>query len=378
MKNSIYLDNNATTGPDPRVIKEMNVCFKRDYGNPSSPHSLGRQARQRVNRARRTVSSYLGVKPREIVFTSSGTESINMFIRGFCANKEPGHIVTSSVEHAAVYATVQEMENLGWDATFLAPGLWGAVTPEAVAEAIRPNTSLIVLMAANNETGVKTDIDAIATIATRSGIAFLVDAVSIVGKEPIHMPPGVSGMAISGHKFHGPKGVGALFVRDRVRIQAAFSGGGQEHNLRSGTENVAGIAGMATALDILREELPQAAKQMLALRTHFERSVLDACPGAVINGQGPRLCNTSNIAFPGVDGESLLINLDQAGIAVSHGSACSTGALEPSRILINMGVSRELTRTSLRFSLSRFTTQKEIDTSIETIAQQVARLRGSV
>ncbi|MDP1835293.1 MAG: cysteine desulfurase family protein [Chlamydiales bacterium] len=375
MKRTIYLDNNATTPLDPKVIQAITHCLKHDFGNPSSPYTLGRQSRVLVDEARRNVASYLGVRPRELIFTSSGTEALNTLIRGICSGRPPGHIVTSSVEHSAVFATVQEMERAGWNVTFLAPGSFGSVSAQAVHSAITPHTALIAIMAVNNETGVKTDIDGIATVARETGVPLIVDGVALLGKEPYAIPAGVSAMAFSGHKFHGPKGIGLLCMRGRLKVAPLITGGGQEFGLRAGTENVPGIVGLATALELVREELPHATERMRVLRDRFEAEIRGAISDVVVNGEGPRICNTSNLAFLGVDGEALLINLDQHGIAASHGSACSTGALEPSRILTNMGVPLEQARSSLRFSLSRLTTDEEVDEAIQIIIDCVKRLR---
>ncbi len=375
MKKLIYLDNNATTPLDPHVIHAMTRSLKQDFGNPSSSHVVGRHIRGLLDDARRSIASYLGVKPRELVFTSGGTEAINTVIRGLTKGCLPGHIVTSSVEHSAVFNTVQEMERLGWNVTFVAPGLWGAITPDAVRAAMTSHTVLIAVMAVNNETGVKTDVEGIAQVAMEAGIPLFVDGVALLGKETFTIPMGVSAMAFSAHKLHGPKGIGLLYTRNRLKLPALITGGGQEFGMRAGTENIVGIVGFATAIERLREEQVSAMPRVLQLRDRLESGIMGRCSDVIVNGEGPRVANTTNLAFSGVDGEALLINLDQSGVAVSHGSACTSGALEPSRILVNMGVPLELARSSMRFSLSRFTTEEEIDAVIEIVAAQVARLR---
>ncbi|TXI39248.1 MAG: cysteine desulfurase [Nitrosomonas sp.] len=375
MKHPIYLDNNATTPLDPHVLHAVVSCLKGHYGNPSSSHSFGREARILVDEARRSIASYLGVKPREVIFTSSGTEAINSVIRGICLGRLPGHIVTSSAEHSAVYHTVQEMERLGWQSTFLAPGSYGSVHADAVRSAITRQTALIAIMAVNNETGVKSDVEGIAAVAKEAGIPLLVDGVAWLGKESFSIPTGVTAMAFSAHKVHGPKGTGLMLVRGREKLAPLISGGAQEFGLRAGTEDVAGIVGFAAAVELLRKELPESEAKICRLRDRFEEGIMASCHDVIVNGQGPRVANTSNLAFLGVDGESLLINLDQAGVAASHGSACSSGGLEPSRILINMGIPLEQTRSSIRFSLSRFTTDREIDMALEIVVDNVARLR---
>lgn len=375
MKSSIYLDNNATTALDPRVISAMVQSYEQDVGNPSSVHSAGRHAHAVLEKARRAIASYLGVKQREVIFTSSGTEAVNMMIRGICHGHRPGHILTSCVEHSCVFATVQEMQRFGWTATFLAPGEFGAVTKEAVQAAITPQTALIAIMAVNNETGVKSDLEGIAQVAKDAGIPLLVDGVALMGKELFAIPAGVTAMSFSGHKFHGPKGAGILCLRTRHKLPPLLTGGGQEFGLRSGTENLPAIVGLAQAVEILRTELPEIVVPTTLLRDRLEAGICAACPDVSVNGTGPRVGNTTNLAFSGIDGESLLINLDQSGIEVSHGSACASGALEPSRILLNMGLSLERARSSLRFSLSRFTTQDEVDRCIQIVAEHVTRLR---
>jgi len=372
----IYLDHNATTPLAPEVVEVMTEHLHQVFANPSSPHQLGRQAKALLVRARREVASYLGVRPREVVFTASGTEATNLFIRGYCSDRPPGHMITSSVEHSCVYTTVQAMENAGWTADFVAPGLHGAITAESVEAALRPETSLIAVMAVNNETGVKTDLDALAALAAERGIALFVDGVAWLGKEELHVPRGVTALSFSGHKIHGPKGVGILTLRQKVKLAPHITGGGQEFGLRGGTEDLLSIVGLAQAVQLLRTELPDATRRMQKLRDRLEQGIVEACSHVQVNGSGPRIANTCNLAFDGVDGESLLINLDQEGVAVSHGSACSTGALEPSRILINMGIPLERARSSLRFSLSRYTTEEEIDRAVRIVAEQVHRLRN--
>lgn len=376
MKHRIYLDNNASTALDPRVEQTILNGLKENLANPSSIHSFGQEARNLVTKARRTIASYLGIKAQELIFTSGGTESANMLIRGFFGARAAGHIVTSSVEHSCVFQTVKFMEQSGCQATFISPGSWGAVTPEKIKESIRPDTVLIVLMAANNETGVKTDIEAIAKIAKEANIPFIVDAVALLGKEVFTIPDGVSAAFFSGHKFHAPKGIGMSFIRQGFKFSPLLIGGGQEYQKRGGTENILGILGVAEAVRLLESELPDASYRMAKLRDDFEKELMDTLPDIIINGTGPRVVNTSNLSFLGLEGESLLMNLDLAGIAVSHGSACSSGALEPSRILLNMDISTKVAASSLRFSLSRFTTEEEMDRCLEIVKQVVKRLRA--
>jgi cysteine desulfurase len=375
----IYLDNNATTALDPLVFKAMLLDLQADSQalplNPSSVHAYGRDARNYLTKARRSIATAMGVRASEILFTSGGTEALNMVLRGLFTPHFEGHIITSNVEHAAVYKTVEALQAYGCRATFLETGLWGAVSVDAVREALQPDTRLIVLMAANNETGVKTDIEAIAALAHERNIPFVVDGIALLGKERFQIPEGVSVMCFSGHKFHAPKGVGFAVIRHELKLSPLFTGGGQEYERRAGTENLAGILGLAEAIELVQETLPEATKRMADLRDCLEQELLKTLPDVNVNGLGPRICNTTNMAFEGVEGESLLMNLDMRGIAVSHGSACSSGSLEPSRVLLNMGLSRQQAASSLRFSLSRFTTQKEIDCCIEAVVSIVQQLR---
>lgn len=371
----IYLDNNASTLLDARVAYTLIEELQAGSGNPSSIHAFGQDVRNRVTKARRTIAQFLGVHAPEIIFTSGGSEALSMVLRGFFAGKPTGHIITSTVEHSAVYNTVKFLEQEGCEATFLSPGLWGAVTPEALKKAIRGNTRMIALMAVNNETGVKTDLEGVAAVAREKNIPLLIDGVALLGKELFTIPKGVSAMCFSAHKLHGPQGIGMAYVQNRFKMQPLIIGGGQEQGRRGGTENVLGIIGFAKAVELLNQELPTASLRMASLRDRLEAGICLKLMDVVVNGQGPRVVNTTNLSFPGVDGESLLMNMDLAGIAVSHGSACSSGSLEPSRILLNMGIPLDLASTSLRFSLSRFTTEQEIDSCIDTVVEIVTRLR---
>lgn len=379
MKQRIYLDNNATTQVDPRVIDEITKDLQTNLGNPSSIHSFGKEARNRLNKARQTIAEFLRVKPNEIIFTSGGTEGINMVIRG-TLDQEPSsaHVISSDQEHSSVFHTIKAMEAKGCQTTILSPGLWGAVKANDLQDAIRPDTRLIALTAVNNETGVKTDINEIALIAKERRIPLLIDGVALMGKEIFDIPEGVSAMCFSGHKFHAPKGTGFIYLRHSLKLQPMITGGDQEFQKRAGTENISGIIGLACAVSLLKNELPCATSKMCGLRDRLEKGIIANLPFVSINGHGPRIANITNLAFEGVDGESLLTCLDIEGIAVSHGSACASGALEPSRILLNMGLSLKLARSSLRFSLSRFTTEQEIDRCIDIVTHVARRLRKIV
>lgn len=376
MNPRIYLDNNAGTLVDPRIISTLVHHLQTISGNPSSVHTYGQEARAIMHKSRCSIAEFLQVKPSEIVFTSSGTEALNMVLRGVMAEQTNGHIITSAAEHSATYATVKYLESKGTKVTYLKPGLWGAVKPEAVQEALRPETRLIALIAVNNETGVKTDIEPIANIAKQAKVPLLVDGIAWLGKEEISIPEGVSAMCFSGYKFHAPKGIGFAYVRNSLKLVPIITGGNQELGRRGGTENLLGILGITEAVQILKNELPQASKRMEQYRNKLEEELMKRLSGVYVNGEGPRICNTSNLAFEGIEGETLLTKLDLEGIAVSHGSACSSGALEPSRILLNMGIKQELAYSAIRFSLSRLTTEAEIDRTIEVVVRLISRLRG--
>ena len=368
----IYLDNNATTALDPKVFKAMLADLSGPPANPSSVHWFGREARNHLSNARSSIAAHFKARPEEMIFTSGGTESLNILLRGLGTK---GHIITTSIEHSATYRTIQALESAGLEVTYLPVGLWGAPLPEQIANAIRPNTRAIILTASNGETGVKIDLEAIASLAEQRSIPLLLDAVSYMGKEPLPIHRGIAGIAISGHKFHAPKGIGAVYLRSDLKLIPQITGGAQENMRRAGTENLAGILGLAEALKILNENQPQITTTLRSLRDHLETGLLREIPDIAINGQGPRISNTTNIAFLGVDGETLLIQLDLAGIAASHGSACSSGALEPSRVLTNMGIDRKTARSSLRLSVSRMNTREEIDIAIEKMGQIVKKLR---
>lgn len=371
----IYLDANATTGLDKKVLEAVIQELQQSEGNPSSLHLHGQQARQRLNQYRQTIARYLGVPPSDLIFTAGGTEGANMLLHGFLSDSSKGHLITSNVEHSCVYKSSKEFEKKGYAVSFLPAGEHGAIQPEAVQAAITSRTSLIALMAVNNETGVKTDWHRIAAIAKAANIPFMVDGVALLGKESFTIPPGVTAMFFSGHKLHAPKGVGVVFCRQPQKLAPVFLGGSQEFNRRAGTENLPGIAGLAKAIEILQDEQDAAQKHMQKMRNKLEQGLQSQLTDLSINGHDPRVVNTTNISFLGLDGESLLINLDMAGVSVSHGSACSSGALEPSRILLNMGIPLEQARSAIRFSVSRFNTEEEIDEAINIIVKTVQGMR---
>lgn len=368
----IYLDNNATTALETRVRKVLEEELASPPSNPSSVHFFGQEARKRLSKARQTVADFFHVKPSEIIFTSGGTEALNMLLRGFFADNYTGHLITSNIEHSSVYQTVKTLEKRGVRVTYLSAGEKGHLTPDSVSRALSHDTRLIILGAVNSETGIKNPITEIAALCAERTLPFLVDAVALLGKEPFVIPQGVSAMTFSAHKFHGPKGIGFAFVRKSFPWQSLLTGGDQEYAKRAGTENLAGILGLAKAIELLSEELTFAEKQMRALRDHFEKSLRHHFPDLIVHGDNsPRVSNTSCLAFPGIDGETLLLHLDMQGVMASHGSACASGALEPSRVLLNMNIPSALARSTLRFSLSRFTTQDEIDRAVEILCRIV-------
>lgn len=371
----LYLDHNATTPLDPRLLPIIAQAMEQDRGNPASLHSHGQSAKRQLETSRETLACFFGVKPQEVIFTSGGTEGAALLLYGLILPHWRGHVISSGAEHAAVYYTLKTFEKWGVEVSFLQAGTWGAVTAEQVEAALRPDTRLITVMAVNNETGVKTDLPSIAAVAQRARVPLIVDGVAWLGKERVAFPSGVSAAFFSGHKIHAPKGIGCVVCRQSLRCTPLFYGGGQEYHRRAGTENVAGAVALATAISLLEREQEVLWKQMEKLRNHFEYTLLTSLSHVLINGEGPRVCNTSNLSFMGVDGESLLYHLDLAGLSASHGSACASGALEPSRILLDMGLPLARVRSAVRFSLGHTTTKEEIDEALPLIISIVNRLR---
>lgn len=374
MKSKVYLDSNATTQIDPRVVSIMIEDLSSFPANPSSQHSFGQKAKQKLLQAREKIANYCKVKPSEILFTSGGTESMNFLIKGLLNPLEKPHVITSNIEHACIQKTLQELENQGCEVSYLKAGLAGACSTDHIRTAIKSNTKLLVFSAVNSETGVKQNLKELSLLAEENKIPLVIDAVALLGKEHFTIPSGITGMAFSSHKCHGPKGVGFVFLRAKTKIHPLLSGGGQEYGLRSGTENLTGILGCAKAIELLEQELPNATKQMENLRSHFEESLLQLFPFIQINGQKERICNVSNLAFPGINAETLLIQLDLQGILASQGSACSSGSLEPSRVLIEMGLSSLLAQSSVRFSFNRNTTFEDISYTIDILSKIIPKL----
>ncbi|NGX62650.1 MAG: Cysteine desulfurase IscS [Candidatus Anoxychlamydiales bacterium] len=374
MIQKIYLDNNATTQMDKEVFEAMN---KLDYpANPSSTHFYGKMAKKELQKAKENIASYLKVKPRDLIFTSGGTEAVNIGIRSLIEHFSNSHIIASDIDHSCVYNTLEHLEKKGFDISFVDVKKHGAINPEQIEPLIKENTKLIVISAVNSETGVKTDIETIAKIAKNKNIYLFVDAVALLGKENFSIPKGTTSMAFSAHKMHGPTGIGLCYFKHNVNYTPLLFGGPQEDEKRAGTQNMLGIVGFSKAIDLLKEHLPKARENMLKLREHFEKTLIENLKNISINGEGPRICNTSNICFKNVDAESLLILLDRENILASHGSACSSGSIKPSRVLLNMGINPKDVRSSIRFSFSRNTTKDEIDKALKIIIRLVKKLKS--
>jgi cysteine desulfurase len=381
----VYLDNSATTAVEPEVVQAMLPYFSLEVGNAQSVHSFGQRARAAVENARRQVASLINAAPPEVVFVSGGTEADNMAIRGVAeAHRAHGrHIITSKVEHPAVLATCEELERAGFDLTYLPVSRKGLIDLCDLRAAIRDDTILISVMHANNETGTIQPVEEIGgTVARlraagRANLHLHTDAVQSVGKMPVDVKRmGVDLLSLSGHKIHGPKGVGALYVRKGVRISKLLYGGRHERGRRAGTENVPGIVGLGCAAALAGARLGERAARMRELRDYLEGQVTARLEGVRINGDvSLRVPNISSMSFEGLDGESLLIALDLKGVAVSTGSACSSGSLEPSHVLRAMGLGRGEIRGSLRLSLSAHTTREEIDCAVAVLEETVTRLR---
>ena len=376
-----YLDNNATTRVLPDVLEAMLPFLAEEFGNPSSAYRLGSRAERALERARGHVATLIGADPEEIVFTSGGTEGDNTAVESALkAFPTRRHIVTSALEHSAILKQAEGLARHGYEVTRLPADQTGWIDPAAVAAAIRDDTALVTVIWANNETGVISPIVEIAEICRRRGVLFHTDAVQAVGKVEIDLSelPGVSYLALSGHKFHGPKGVGALFVRRDAPFTNYFHGGSQENDQRSGTENVASIVALGRAAELAATARHEGILDAVqAKRDRLERTLLECVPGLEVNGTAARIANTSNLHFPGIEGGALLLLLDQQNLAASAGSACRAGSVQPSHVLAAMGFGVDRARGSLRFSMSRLTTDEEIDRALEIIPRALERLRAA-
>jgi cysteine desulfurase len=375
----VYLDYNATTPVEPEVLEAMLPYLSAEFGNAASIHSFGQRARAAVETARESVAALLGARPQEIVFTSGGTESDNHAIFGIveAAGGRGRHVITTTIEHEAVLNTCQALEKQGVSVTYLSVDRDGLIDLEALRRAIRPETVLISIMHANNELGTVQPLEEIGRIAAEADVYFHTDAVQSAGKLPIDVKASrVDLLSLSGHKFYAPQGIGALYIKGGTRLRQLLYGGHHQRGFRPGTENVAGIAGLGKAAEMARAALAQDARSISALRDKLEQGLLARVPDSSVNGaRAPRTPNTTNLLFPGLEGEALVIALDLKGLACSTGAACSSGALEPSHVLTAIGLPPEEARASLRFSLGRHTTTEEIDFALEVVPAAVAQLR---
>ncbi len=377
--NKVYLDNAATTAVSPAVLEAMLPYFTQCFGNASSIHSTGRDARRAVDAARRQVAAAIGAQPQEIYFTAGGSESDNWAIKGaaFAKKAKGNHIITSAIEHHAVLHTCQWLEKQGFEVTYLPVDEFGRVSVADVEKAITDKTILITIMTANNEIGTIQPIAEIGKLAREKGILFHTDAVQAIGAIPVDVNAmNVDMLSMSGHKFHGPKGIGALYIRKGVKIDQFMHGGAQERNQRAGTENLAGIVGMGKAIELAVAGLEENAARMSAMRDKLINTILATIPDTRLNGHPTeRLPNNVNISFRYIEGEALLLRLDLAGIAGSSGSACTSGSLDPSHVLLAIGLPHEIAHGSLRLSLGTDSTEADVDYVLDKLPGIVQTLR---
>jgi cysteine desulfurase len=376
-----YLDYNATTPLAPAVVDEVVRVIREVFGNASSVHAFGQQAKTVVDGARSALAALLNADPSEIVFTGGGTEADNFAIRGAAEALEPTgrrHLIATAIEHEAVLNTLKALTRRGWQTTLLRVDETGVVSPDRLRDAITDDTALVSVMHANNEIGTIQPVAELAAIAHARGALMHTDAVQSAGKIPVDARAlGVDLLSVSAHKFNGPKGAGALWIKRGTRMQPVMTGGKHERNRRAGTENVPALAGLGVAAALAAQKMSSESPRVAALRDSLEAEILRAVPGTAVNGaRGARVPNTTNISFDHIEAESLLIALDLEGVAVSTGSACSSGTLEPSHVLRAMGLPPHRTQNSLRFSLGMFSNQEEVDRVIEILPRLVEKLRG--
>jgi cysteine desulfurase len=376
---TVYLDHNATTPVHPEVFEAMKPYFTEIFGNASSIHQSGREAKAAMEEARQTIADLLGCRQSELYFTSGGTESDNFAIKGIAfANRAKGkHIITSSIEHHAVDVSCRFLEKEGFEVTYLPVDSEGFVDPDELKKAIRPDTILVTIMHANNETGVIQDLKALNSVAKDAGVYFHTDAVQATGKIPYKINDhGCGLLSISAHKLYGPKGVGLIYIKSGTRIQPWNEGGGHERGRRAGTENVAGAIGLARALEIAARDMMAETKKMISMTTRFYSLVKERIPDIKLNGSFQRrVPNTLNISFRAVEGEAMILSLDLKGIMVSSGSACTSGATEPSHVLKAMEISPEMAQGSVRFSFGRDNKEDDVEYVVDILAGEVKRLR---
>lgn len=376
---TLYFDNAATTRTDEAVLETMLPYFTEVYGNPSSIYKLGQVARRAVEQARSTLAKLLGCQPEELYFTSGGSESNNTALKGLAAgqSRKGCHIITSKIEHPSVLASCTSLAKAGFEISYVGVNKQGIINLEELATAIRPNTILISVMLANNEIGTIQPIEEIARLAQAKGILLHTDAVQAAGTLPLNIGAlGVDSLSLSGHKFYGPKGIGLLYVRKGVPFQRLIDGGHQERGRRAGTENLPGIVGLAKALALAYENMAANSRRIRELRDYYEERIAREIPYVQFNGHpSQRLPGCSNISFRFIEGESLLLNLDLKGIAASSGSACTSGSLEPSHVLLATGLSPEIAHGSLRISIGKHNTRAQVDYLVDSLVEIVARLR---
>lgn len=377
--NRIYMDNAATTRVRAEVIEAMIPCFEAHYGNASSVHETGRGAKKLLEKARAQVAKAIGADVKEIYFTSGGTEADNWALRSTVKayRKKGNHIITSSVEHHGLLHTCEALEKEGVRVTYLGVDEFGRISMDELSKAIDDETILVSIMAANNEIGTIQPIEAIGKLCRERGVLFHTDAVQAVGSIPIDVAGmNIDMLSLAGHKFYGPKGVGALYCRKGVRLEPMIYGGAQERGRRAGTDNVPGAVGMGTAIELAVAEMPEHSAKLTAMRDDLIRGLFARIPEIVLNGHPvERLPNNANISIRYIEGESILLSLDMEGIDASSGSACTSGSLDPSHVLLAIGLSHEIAHGSLRLSLGRYNTQADVDRVLEVLPKIVARLR---
>jgi cysteine desulfurase len=376
----IYLDHNATTPVHPEVLEVMLPYLKEKFGNPSSIHGFGREAKVALEEAREKVAGLLGVSSNEIFFTSGGTESDNLAVKGTAfANRKKGfHIITSKIEHHAILESCKFLEKEGFEVTYLPVNSQGLVDPDDLKKTIRDETTLVSIMYANNEVGTIQPIEELSKISNEKGIHFHTDAVQALGKIPVNLQKSnVDMLSISSHKIYGPKGVGAIFIRKGVRITPWSHGGHHERSRRAGTENIPGIVGFAKALELVVKELEGQNKHLRSLTEAFYKKLVDTIPDVILNGDlERRIPNTLNLSFKGVEGESIILSLDLKGVAVASGSACTSGTLEPSHVLSAMGIDPAIAQGAIRFSFGRDNTMEDVEYVASLLPEIVERLRS--
>ncbi len=380
MGRRVYLDHNASTPVHPDVVAAMLPYFSETFGNPSSVHAFGREAREGLDTARERIAGFLKVRPDEIVFTSGGTESDNFGIKGLAAARGRGHIITSRVEHHAVLRTCETLESQGFAVTYVSVDATGMVDPDEVRRSLRPDTFAISIMHANSEVGTLQPVREIGAIAREHEIAFHVDAVQTFGKVDIDVDAfGIDVLAFSGHKIYGPKGVAGAYVRKGTKMASVQHGGDHERRRRAGTENVSGIVGLGRAVEIRQRDMHAEAARVSALRDRLWAGIQARVPDVRLNGHPTaRLPGTANISYRGVESESIVLGLDLKGIGVSAGSACTSGSVEPSYVLVAMGVPLEWAMGAVRSSLGRSTTAEDIDYVVESVEPIVRKLRSAM